>query len=467
MTAPGRDRRFAFERTSVSADRGAHVRLLAFTVTLSMLLAACTGGIASSTPSASVSSSPTARASATNTPAATGDIAIAADVVRASASPGDAPAAAASINAFGLDLYRQVGTSGGNFVVSPASVAIALAMARAGAGGATAAQMDAVLHAVGADAAGLNALDQALAARSGTFTDTTGLALPVTLRIANAPFTQRGLALLPAYLDALAAHFGAGVRLVDYRSDPEAARQVINAWVKAQTDGRIPELLKISDVTTSTLLTLVNAIYLKAPWATPFLAEATKPSPFIRPDGSIVEVPMMSQSSSLSYAEGPGWRAVELPYVGGSLALTLIVPDDLHAFEAGLTPQMLTQLTTALQRRAVQLTLPKFTVETSTRLAAALKALGMPLAFTDQADFSGITTEARLYISDVIHQANIGVDEKGTEASAATALVMGDMGAPGGERVTLRVDRPFLFALRDLATGAILFLGRVTDPSAN
>lgn len=340
-------------------------------------------------------------------------------------------------------------------------------MARAGAGGATAAQMDAVLHAVGADAAGLNALDQALAARSGTFTDTTGLALPVTLRIANAPFTQRGLALLPAYLDALAAHFGAGVRLVDYRSDPEAARQVINAWVKAQTDGRIPELLKISDVTTSTLLTLVNAIYLKAPWATPFLAEATKPSPFIRPDGSIVEVPMMSQSSSLSYAEGPGWRAVELPYVGGSLALTLIVPDDLHAFEAGLTPQMLTQLTTALQRRAVQLTLPKFTVETSTRLAAALKALGMPLAFTDQADFSGITTEARLYISDVIHQANIGVDEKGTEASAATALVMGDMGAPGGERVTLRVDRPFLFALRDLATGAILFLGRVTDPSAN
>jgi len=391
------------------------------------------------------------------------DVAFAADVTRASASPAAATTAATAINAFGLELLGRVGTSGGNVVVSPASVALALAMARAGAGGATAAQMDNVLHGVGAD--GLNALDQALAARNGTFTDAAGVGLPVTLQIANAPFAQRGLALLPAYLDTLAADFGAGVRLVDYQADPEAARQTINAWVKTQTDGRIPQLLGTGTVTPATRLALVNAIYLKASWATAFPADATQPAPFTRADGSTVSVATMSLSTSLQYAAGPGWRAVELPYVGGSLALTVIVPDDLATFEAGLTEQGLAQVTSALAPREVDLSLPKFSIETATSLAAALTALGMPLAFDpDQADFSGITTQQRLFISDVIHQADIAVDEKGTEAAAASAVVMAGTAAPA-ERVTLRVDRPFLFALRDLPTGAILFLGRVADPS--
>ncbi|OGN86833.1 MAG: hypothetical protein A2X23_02280 [Chloroflexi bacterium GWC2_73_18] len=390
-----------------------------------------------------------------------------ADVPRASVSPTDASAAATAVNAFGLDLYRRVARPGDNVVVSPASVAIALAMARAGARGETAAEMDAVLRSLGADehADWVNALDQALAGRSGTFRDAGGQELDVTLRIANAPFAQRDMALLPAFLDALASRFGAGLRLVDYRRDAEAARRLINGWVSDQTEKRIPELLAPGVLSVDTRLTLVNAIYLKAPWLTPFGAEATTPGPFTRADGSRVDVPMMSLGASLSYAEGTGWRAVELPYVGGSLALTVIVPDDLAAFEAKLTPELLAAVTGALGPRSVQLALPRFGIDTAADLAEALAALGMPSAFDPaRADFSGITAEARLFISNVIHQANIDVDEKGTEAAAATAVVMVGTGAPA-EPVTLRVDRPFLFALRDLPTGAVLFLGRVADPS--
>jgi len=347
-------------------------------------------------------------------------------------------------------------------------VALALAMARAGARGETAAEMDVVLGAVASDehAGWLNALDAALAGRSGTFPDAVGKPYPVALRIANAPFAQRGMTLVPAYLEALASRFGAGLRLVDYRADPEAARRQINGWVDEQTVQRIPELLVPGIITTDTRLTLVNAIYLKAPWLTPFSPEATKPGAFSRPDGSTVDVPMMSLSESLPYAEGTGWRAVELPYVGGSLALTIIVPDSMAAFQSSLTPDLLAGLTGALQPRSVQLALPKFGIESKTDLATTLAAMGMPLAFDpDRADFSGITTEERLVISAVIHQANIDVDEKGTEAAAATAVVMRATGAPA-EPVALRVDRPFLFALRDVPTGAILFLGRIADPSA-
>jgi serpin B len=389
-----------------------------------------------------------------------------ADVSRAATSPGDANAAAASINAFGLDLYRQLGAGGGNLVFSPASVALALAMARAGARGETASEMDAVLHALGADlqAAGLNALDLALGARSGTFADEVGKPHEVTLRIANTPFAQRGMALEPAYLEALATSFGAGLRLVDYAHDPEAARKLINAWVDVKTEHRIPELLAAGTIDDMTRLALVNAIYLKAPWATPFDPAATKPGSFTRADGSSLDVRMMHGGGSLPYAEGAGWRAVELPYIGGSLAMTVIVPDDLAAYERGLGPESLAQVISALEERTVDLSFPRFGLETHADLSTILAALGMPRAFDPGlADFSGITASEQLYISAVIHQANIDVDEKGTEAAAATAVVMRATAEPAGP-VTLRVDRPFIFLLRDVPTGAIVFMGRVMDP---
>jgi len=380
--------------------------------------------------------------------------------------PGDALQAGAAVDAFGLDLYRAIAPGQTNLVFSPASITLALAMARAGARGATASEMDAVMHGAAADdhSGWLNALDQALATRSGTFQDESGKNVPVTLRIANAPFAQQGMPLEKPYLEALAERFGGGLRLVDYEANAEQARVLINGWVDAQTEHRIPELLVPGVLTLATRLTLVNAIYLKAAWETPFPVDATTAGTFTRADGSTVQVPFMATTTSLRYASGSGWRAVEIPYVGGSLAMTIIVPDDLAAFESTLSADPFAAITGALSGTEVALALPKFGIETKTDLAATLAALGMPSAFDDRADFSGITTAEQLEISDVIHQANIDVDEKGTEAAAATAVVMRATAMPA-EPVTLRVDRPFIFALRDVPTGTVLFLGRVDDPS--
>lgn len=398
---------------------------------------------------------------------AEGDVGIAqADVPRASVARSDAKEAGAALEAFGLDLYRALSPGQTNLVFSPTSIALALAMARAGAQGQTAAEMDAVMHALASDdhAGWLNALDQALASRNRISTDDSGQELPVTLRIANAPFAQEGMPLEAAYLETLAARYGAGLRLVDYASATEEARQAINAWVDKRTEQRIPELLVEGVLTPATRLTLVNAIYLKAPWQTPFFEGATEEGTFTRADGSTVEVPFMSTSASLPHASGDGWQAVEIPYLGGSLALTVILPDDLADFEQGLTPDGLAAITSSLADTQVALTLPRFGIESKAELATILAALGMPTAFGDAADFSGITSAEQLAISNVVHQANIDVDEEGTEAAAATAVVMRESAMPS-DQVSVRLDRPFLFALRDVPTGAILFLGRVGDPS--
>ncbi len=392
------------------------------------------------------------------------------DLPRASADPAAATDAATAVNAFGFDFYRALlAQPGSNVVISPASVAIALAMARAGARGETAAEMDAVLRSLGTDqgAAGINALDQALSRRSGTYTARDGRGYDLTLTIANAPFAQRDEAWQQPFLDALAQRFGAGLRLVDYRADTEGARRQINTWVDEQTHQRIPELIVPDVLDQLTRLVLVNAIYLKAPWAQPFDPAVTKPGTFTRLDGTTVDVPMMAIGDSFAYAEGPGWRAVELPYVGEQIAMTIIVPDNLTDYQGTLDADSFAQVTAALSSREVELTMPRFAAETKASLASVLEELGMPLAFDpDQADFSGMTTQEPLYISDVIHQANITVDEKGTEAAAATAVVM-EAGAAPTEPVHMNVDRPFIFALRDLQTGAILFLGQIVDPAAD
>jgi serpin B len=436
---------------------------------------------AAPTPSATPASAAPAT-TPTHTPGSAGIEFVMADVPRVAGAPGDAEAAAAAINAFGLGLFgqvrRQPDLAAKNLVISPTSVAIALAMARAGARGETAAQMDAVLRAIGSDehAGQVSELDQALARISGTFRDEAGEPRQVTLRMTNAPFVQRGLDLVPAYVEALASRFDAGLRLVDYRSDPQAARILIDDWVMKQTEGRIPELLKPPDVDTLTRLVLVNTIYLKAPWQLAFDPADTKPGAFTRADGSRVDVPMMYLKSStggipyLPYAKGTGWRAFELPYLGGSLVMTVIVPDDLAAFETTLTLTAFDKAVASLEGADVELTFPKFGIETSAGLGDALSAMGMPLAFDPvRADFTGITlpsNEPPLHIAKVVHQANIDIDEKGTEAAAATAVVMAT-GGGAPEWITFKVDRPFLFALRDTSTGAILFLGRVVDPSAN
>ncbi len=326
--------------------------------------------------------------------------------------------------------------------------------------------MDSVLGSLGAQPDAINALDQALATRSGSFLDNMSNPQDVTLSIANAPFAQVDEQWQQPFLDALAQSFGAGLRLVDFRTDPDAARQLINGWVNDQTNQRIPQLLDQGALTPMTRLVLVNAIYLKAPWLTPFEAEMTKPGTFTRLDGSTVQLPMMATQEGLLYASGQGWQAVELPYVGNQLAMDLIVPDDIAAYTQSLTADSFAQLTAALSTNEVILTMPRFSAETKADLADLLSAMGMPLAFDPyQADFSGMTTQDQLFITHVIHQANISVDEKGTEAAAATAVTMDAAAAPA-EPVHMNVDRPFLFALRDTQTGAILFLGQVVNPSA-
>ncbi len=436
-------------------------------------------------------------------------------VARAPADPALATTAASAVDAFGLALYRRlladpdVGLAAKNAVISPTSIALALGMALPGAKGATAAQIASVLQASGWSAfgPGLNALEQALVSRDAAWTDETG-EHALALRIANAAYGQAGWTIEQPYLDAIKAALGAGLRLADFAADPGAAREAINAWVKEQTAGRIPQLLSPADITALTRLVLVNAMYLKAGWEAPFIETLTAPASFTRLDGSTVQVPTMHTMGGegggmrpIPYASGTGWQAVELRYRGGPgfddapLAMTLVLPQDLASFERHLTAAQLERITTALEAQrasfdtfmqcpwapedaprcypyALRLSLPRFSIETRADLKAPLQALGMPLAFDAAgADFSGIHVpqgEAdRLFVSQVVHQANIDVDEQGTEAAAATAVIGGTGGGPGAAReITLRLDRPFLFFVRDLATGAVLFMGRVTDPSA-
>ena len=428
------------------------------------LVTACAGTPSTPTPSTPIGPVPTPSDSAT---AGGIELAMANGVAHLASSPADASSAGSAVNAFGLDLYARIRDEGGNMVISPASVAIALAMARAGARGATASEMDAVLHGLAADgrAAWVASLDNALNDRSGSFDDQSGKPQTVTLRVTNGSFVQQGLTLQPSYLDALAAQFGTGVELVDFKQAAEAARSLVNGWVSDQTEQRIKELLGQGTVDAMTRLILVNAIYLKAPWLTPFEVEATQPGPFLTSAGTSVTVPFMHSYGSLEYASGAGWQAVQLPYVGRQLAMLVIVPDSLASFERQFDAAGLDAITGGLASREVDLSLPRFGTQTSASLGDLLAQLGMPSALdASTADFSGITTAERLFISAVVHQANIDVDEAGTEAAAATAVVMAGAAAPS-ETVTLKVDRPFVFAVRDLETGAVLFLGRIVDAS--
>lgn len=432
-------------------------------------------------PSASPASAPAATAPVTPspTPTPTPGPTISADdpgllvvdVPRAVPNEADALLAAAAIDAFAIDLYYRVAAGTGNLVFSPTSIEVALAMARAGARGETAAQMDRVLHSAGGDelAAAMNALDQALTTRNQAY-PREGPAEPpeVTLHLANAPFLQADMPFEAAFLRVLAERYGAGVRPVDFEHEAEAARRTINAWVKERTEGRIPQLLGPATVDSLTRFVLVNAIYLKASWEVPFKESNTMSGRFTRADGSRVQVPFLRGDIGAGYGSGAGWRAVEIPYIFEELTLTVIVPDDLAAFERQLTPAGLERLVGGLQYMGVRLRIPRFRVETSTELGDVLKDLGMPLAFDRiAADFSGISRVEALGIALVVHQANLEIDEAGTEAAAASAVVGGTTGSggPPDPTVTFTVDRPFLFVLRDRPTGAILFIGRITDPS--
>jgi serpin B len=346
-------------------------------------------------------------------------------------------------------------------------------MALGGGGGDTATEMAAALEVAGIDPGALhgalNALDAALESRNRTDPPIDGREQKVQISVVNSIWGQSGFEFVPAYLDLLARNYGAGIRLVDFQQAAEEARVAINEWVAAQTNDRITDLIPEGAIDALTRLVLVNAVYLDAAWATPFDPEATFDAPFFRLDGSEVSVATMhAYQLAAQYASGDGWQAIDLPYTGDELSMIVVVPDAgrFAEIEALLASGLLDEVRAGLGHATVELSLPKFEMRNQLALVDALRALGMEAAFDPEAaDFTGISTAEQLYVSDVIHEAFIAVDEAGTEAAAATAVIIGTTSAPI-EVISLDVDRPFLFFLQDRTTGAILFLGRVVDPTA-
>ena len=265
------------------------------------------------------------------------------------------------------------------------------------------------------------------------------------------------------YLDTLAQHYGAGVFLGQFDVRPEQEREAINAWVSKHTAALIPELFPMGSIKQATTLVLVNALYLKAPWAKPFNAQATEPAPFHRLDGSMSEVEMMRQEALRSdYGEGPGWQAVALPLRGDALELLIIVPEDFADFEANVDAEALADVRASMAPTVVSVGLPKFRLEAQLELTDELQALGMVSPFVDDHSFDAILERLGI-ITTVVHQTVIEVDEKGVEAAAATGIVITKTVAliPKAEIV---VDRPFMLAIRDAPTDTLLFFGRVLEP---
>lgn len=285
--------------------------------------------------------------------------------------------------------------------------------------------------------------------------------------IANAVWAEQTYPFLQSFLDTIALHYGAGIRLADFINEYESVRQEINRWVSDQTEDKINDLIPEGALDTDTRMALVNAIYFKADWLSPFKADSTRDAPFHLLDGSEVDVPTMNQDTFIPYAKRDGWQAIELTYQGETAAMNIIVPDEgrFEEVESSLDAETVSTILESLQPTSVQLALPKFKFESEFDLGDQLAGLGMTDAFDpDQADFSGMTEGSDLYISAVLHKAFVAVDEKGTEAAAATAVLIEATSARLSD-VTLTIDRPFIFLIRDIPTGQILFLGRVLNPA--
>jgi serpin B len=409
---------------------------------------------------------PTLEATPEETPAPTEETPTATPSEELSTS-GDLAELAAGNNAFAFDLYQAIREGESNFFYSPYSISLALAMTYPGAQGETKQQMADSLHFTLPEDRlhpAFNALGLTLARRGegAAGRDEEGF----RLNIVNAIWGQEGYAFLPDFLDVLAENYGAGLRLLDFVHAPEESRATINDWVSEQTEGRIEDLIPQGLINALTRLVLTNAIYFNAAWNVPFEPELTHEGTFHLLDGGEVEVPMMKQTESLGYAEGEGYQAVELPYDGRELSMVILLPraGQFEAFEGWLAAERVDAIAKDLARRDVALTMPKFEFESAFYLEEALSAMGMPDAFSGDADFSGITGNRDLFIEDVIHKAFVSVDESGTEAAAATAVVF--LESAPVEPIEVTVDRPFIFLIRDIETGVILFVGRVVDPSA-
>lgn len=374
---------------------------------------------------------------------------------------------AGAVGGLAAALHPRLSAGETNMAFSPTSIMLALAMTSGGARGETAAEIDALLR-LGDDPARVRALlgrEQRLLLRAGG-------AEGVQLAVANRLFGERSFEFRPEYLEWTAAEFGAPLEPVDFRGAFEAVRGRINAWVAEQTHDRIPVILPPGSIDAGTSLVLVNAIYFKGRWALVFEESATQPRPFTLADGTQIETPTMEAKDDFGYAARDGVQLLELPYAGSELSMVVVLPAAGEAPDPWLTAANLEALG-RLPVQEVEVRLPRFRIDPPEPRAIEedLKALGMRRAFAaGRAEFEGIavppTPETGLYISRVFHRAFVEVNEEGTEAAAATAVVMAPGGAPPMPREPLRfhADRPFLFLIREIRTGLVLFVGRVGDP---
>lgn len=379
----------------------------------------------------------------------------------------DEPELCKANTAFALQMYDHLRTADGNLVFSPYSISSALAMTYAGARGDTARQMAHTLH-FDQNSANIHPLFKDLA---HALTNACG---KNELEIANSLWPQEGYPIQKSFLDLLRDNYGAEPQPLNYERDADGAAKTINHWVDDQTHHKISEIIGPGTLNASTRLVLVNAIYFKGRWASPFEESATRPSDFHVSATKTATVPFMNKQGDFRYAMNSQLQALALSYAGSQLELVILLPrqpDGLASLETNLTLSNLSGWTASLRRQSVQVLLPKFKLTTARQLNQTLEAMGMTGAFSPaRADFSGMDGRAHwLYLSAVLHKAFIDVNEEGTEAAATTAVAVRALAIRMPERPAhlFRADHPFLFLLRDSTTGTILFLGRVTNPAAS
>lgn len=364
-------------------------------------------------------------------------------------------------NAFALDLYWQLARQNDNFLFSPASISFAMAMTYAGAHGPTQTEMAKTLHFPKDTDVLFSAIrDELSLLKTGKGYE---------LEMENRLWSQQGMKFLPEFLETMKSKFDAELGLLDFR-ETEAARKTINDWIEQKTREKIEELIPSGVLTEDTKLVLTNALYFKGEWIHSFEKERTREDNFYVTADETAKVQMMNTDGSFRYAEADGVQILEMGYKGRDLSMIVLLPskkNGLADLEGKLESKQLKQWLGQLSPRQVVIFLPKFKSTTGFQLGDTLAAMGMPSAFDEAtADFSGMTGNKDLFIGEVVHKAFADVDEKGTEAAAATAIVMRPTSAPiqTQEPVIFRADHPFAFMIRDNRSGNIIFLGRFIRP---
>ena len=370
-------------------------------------------------------------------------------------------------SAFAFDLYRTIRQMKTNLFFSPFSISEVLAMAYAGARGDTKRAMAEALHFnLPTDCLhpAFNSLDLQFKERGqgAKGMDEEGF----RLHVVNAIWGQKGYDFLAQFLDVLAQNYGAGLRILDFINETEQSRVAINKWISDQTEERIKDLVPKGAIDQLTRLVLTNGIYFSAAWEFPFNKNSTSDDIFHLMGDMDITIPLMQQTRSFRYAEGDRYQAVELAYDGHELSMLILLPKvgEFDAFEGLLNAEFVREIIGKLELNEVVLTMPKFEYESSFGLKEALSTLGMRGAFAGDADFSGMNGESDLSIQDVLHKAFVSVDEAGTKAAAATAVIMGMKLMPA-LAIEMKIDRPFIFLVRDIPTDSIIFLGRVLNPA--